>query len=368
MKAFAPYLFVAVSSASLALAQQPAADEITKDGVVTGTVQITFGTRSDVDKDGNPNKGAQDVYKFDLKALDVTTITGSVYRRPRIKSWGLTQQDAGLRFDLNYSTINKDKPTDPPKLTAKLGGVVPLDVSKGTYILDGNKDSPLRLDASAVKAGAVDNFRGIIQGKSPDKKSLKEMVLKFTTGGTGKSFTVKKADPLYFNGITLAAGPYGYLLQTTVNGALVYNYDSGSYLTNDLTFVSSGGGKDETDRVQGTIAWIKDKDYASNGKSYYDFNLKFNEDKLGKKTDESAVFAAADDESAIFAVDNSVPSLTGRVAYEDQGDRVDDEGETVIIPKTSKVTYQLNANKLTKRQIHNFLKLWILISGPTNDE
>ena len=40
----------------------------------------------------------------------------------------------------------------------------------------------------------------------------------------------------------------------------------------------------------------------------------------------------------------------------------------MIVPHTSKLTYQLNANKLTKRQVHNFLKLWILVSGPTSDE
>src|SRR5262249_16512004 len=125
MKAFLPYLSLAVFSGSLALAQQPAADEVTKDGVVTGTVQITFGTRTDVEKDGNPDKGAQDVYKFDLNVVD-SPVTGSIFRRPRVKSWGLTQQDAGLRFDLNISTRNPKAPNDPPRLTAKIGGIVPL--------------------------------------------------------------------------------------------------------------------------------------------------------------------------------------------------------------------------------------------------
>ena len=34
----------------------------------------------------------------------------------------------------------------------------------------------------------------------------------------------------------------------------------------------------------------------------------------------------------------------------------------------SKITYNLNANKLTKQQVMNFFKLWIVSVGPTNDE
>jgi hypothetical protein len=67
-------------------------------------------------------------------------------------------------------------------------------------------------------------------------------------------------------------------------------------------------------------------------------------------------------EDAFFAVDNSVPSLTGNVAYTD----------TMIggkdVPASSKVEYSLNANKLTKQQVVNFFKLWMIAVGPTNDE
>ena len=34
----------------------------------------------------------------------------------------------------------------------------------------------------------------------------------------------------------------------------------------------------------------------------------------------------------------------------------------------SGVTYNLNANKLTKQQVMNFFKLWMIAVGPTNDE
>ena len=75
---------------------------------------------------------------------------------------------------------------------------------------------------------------------------------------------------------------------------------------------------------------------------------------------EAAAFEKMSDEDAFFAVDNSVPCLTGRITYVDTM-----SGETVT---SSKVEYRLNANKLTKQQVMNFFKLWMLAVGPTNDE
>ena len=37
-------------------------------------------------------------------------------------------------------------------------------------------------------------------------------------------------------------------------------------------------------------------------------------------------------------------------------------------PTSSKVTYALKANKLSKQQVMNFFKLWLVAIGPTNDE
>ena len=68
------------------------------------------------------------------------------------------------------------------------------------------------------------------------------------------------------------------------------------------------------------------------------------------------------DEDAFFAVDNSMPALTGRISYVDAMTGEDSP------PSSSKVTYALNANKLTKQQIMNFFKLWLICVGPTNDE
>ena len=68
------------------------------------------------------------------------------------------------------------------------------------------------------------------------------------------------------------------------------------------------------------------------------------------------------DEESFFFVDDTVPCLTGKVNYVDT---MPAGGES---PISSKITYNLNANKLTKQQVMNFFKLWIVSVGPTNDE
>ena len=54
--------------------------------------------------------------------------------------------------------------------------------------------------------------------------------------------------------------------------------------------------------------------------------------------------------------------MTGRIEY------VDTFISGGTTPSSSKITYHLNANKLTKQQIVNFFKLWVLCTGPANDE
>jgi len=68
---------------------------------------------------------------------------------------------------------------------------------------------------------------------------------------------------------------------------------------------------------------------------------------------------------AIPRVDNSIPCLTGKVSYVDTFISSSDEE---LSPAKSKITYELNANKLTKTQLVNFFKLWLIGIGPINDE
>jgi len=98
------------------------------------------------------------------------------------------------------------------------------------------------------------------------------------------------------------------------------------------------------------------------GKYQYEAKKKEVEEKNKKAGTEGQAFEKMSDEDAFFAVDNSIPCLTGRISY------VDTFASNPDLPASSKVTFALDANKLTKQQIMNFFKLWMVCVGPTNDE
>jgi hypothetical protein len=165
-----------------------------------------------------------------------------------------------------------------------------------------------------------------------------------------------------FENIILAKGPSNNYPRTTVNGRLDYDYETGNWYTDGIRFTYNLDGKDFEDVVTGSIKWVEDPDRKANGKGYYEFNLRFNEEKNKKAGNEGAAFEKMSDEDAFFAVDNSIPCLTGRISY------LDTFSSNPDLPASSKVTFALDANKLTKQQAMNFFKLWMVCVGPTNDE
>src|SRR5262249_24672052 len=201
---------------------------------------------------------------------------------------------------------------------------------------------------------------GRLIGKAEKKENLAEYHYKRLIGGQERTVTVKKVDPMRFDNIELAKGPVPIYPRTVVNGRLDYDYEVGNYMTDGIRFKYSLNGKDYEDVVTGSIRWVPDASRTTNGKGHYEFNLRFNEEKNKPASGESAAFAKMSDEEAFFFVDNSVPCLTGNIEYVDTGD--------MDAPSSSKVTYSLRANKLTKQQIMNFFKLWMICVGPTKDE
>ena len=345
---------------------------LTEQNVIAGTMTIDFATRTNPDTSGDlkkdsPALGVKDSYKFDLNVAKTTEYTGEIVRQPKLYSsiLGRTKQDGRLYYNVNIAVLNP-KDLTQKKTVGKWVGEAPLDAATGTYDLAGGQanQSPLRIAVETVgKAqGFTDPFGGKFVGKAEKKESLGSTFFTRMVGGKEVKLEVKKSDPMTFQGVELAKGPSTIYPRTVVNGKLDYDYETSNFLTDGITFGYSVDGKDYADKMTGSIKWVEDANYKTNGKGSYEFNLRFNEDKNKPAHGEAAAFEGQSDENAFFAVDNSLPCLTGTVEYTDG-----------FVPGTdtvasSKVVYKLNANKLTKQQIVNFFKLWMIAVGPTNDD
>jgi len=354
---------------------QPAGQDqmISEEDVVAGTMDIQFNTRTNQDSsgdllDGSAAVGATDNYKFNLVVAKTTEFDGNITRQPNLYSKTLRKlkQGASLGFNVNLSVRNP-RDLKQKRTIGKMVGGVPVDEKSGAFVLDaaGFKEvSPLRIvvDTVGQQQGFTDNFGGRIYGKAEKKESLAGYSYKRLVGNKTIEVKVTKVDPMRFENVQLAKGPSTAYPRAAVNGRLDYDYETGNWLTDGIKFRYNLNGQDVEDVVTGTIKWVEDPDRATNGKGHYDFNLRFNEDKNKSTKTEAAAFEKLNDEEAFFAVDEDLPSLTGRIDYQDTFI----SGGTT--PSQSKVTYHLKANKLTRQQVMNFTKLWILCASPTNDE
>jgi hypothetical protein len=356
---------------SPAMAQDTKDNTITEDKVIAGTMDIDFATRTNLDTSGDlkeksPAIGAKDAYKLAMTVAQTTKFSGTIYRQPNLftKNLGRKKQDALITYDITLSVLNP-KDLKQEKAVGKWVGTMPIDPTSGAYNLGGGaaKDSPLRINVDAVgKAAAfVDKFSGRLIGKAEKKDSLAGYTYKRIIGDKTVVKVAKKVDPMRFEAITLAKGPSENYPSTGVSGRLDYDYETSNWFTDGIHFTYNLDGKDMVDNVTGSIKWVEDPDYKTNGKGFYEFNIRFNEDKFKKAGSEADAFKNMSDEDAFFAVDNTIPCLTGRITYQDTMGG----GEE---PTASKITYALNANKLTKQQIMEFFKLWMIAIGPTNDE
>lgn len=371
---FVPTLGVLVIGAVLA-APAVYAQELellTEPGVIAGTMDIDFKTRTNLDTsgkfvEGSPALNAADEYSFSLRVAKTTEFSGKINRQPNIytKTLRRVEQAAALGFDITMSVLN---PQDmkQKKAVGKWVGKVPIDTASGAYdLLGGSKDErPLRIQVDAMgKASAfTDGFAGRLVGKAEKKDNLAAYTYTRLVGKKEVKIVVKRSDPMKFEGIELAKGPAETYPRTRVNGRLDYDYETGNWYTDGIRFKYSLNGKDFEDVVTGSIKWVEDPDRKSNGKGQYEFNLRFNEDKNKSAKSEADAFGQMSGEDAFFVVDDSIPCMTGTIAY------VDTMAPGKDVPSSSKVTFNLNANKLNKQQIMNFFKLWMVCVGPTNDE
>jgi hypothetical protein len=347
--------------ASSAFAQEP--EKVTQPGIISGTMDIDFRSRKNLNDKGQPQRGQADIYTVALNVVKTTEFKGTIQRLPYIAGiLGYQEQKGQLVYGVDLAVINPVDMTQK-KTIGKWVGTVPIG-KDGVYAIDGQPDSPHRIAVDAIGRAAAftDKFGGRLIGKSKKPSSAVTYIRKLA--GKEVKVEVKNTDPMRFESMILAQGPAQSYPRTTVNGNLDYDYETGNYYTNGIRFAYNSNGKDVEDLVTGSIKWVEDPNREANGKGQYEFNLRWNEATAKPATTEADAFAKLSDEEAFFAVDNSLPALTGTIAYEDQmvgsGDK--------RVPGSSKVKYSLNANQLTKVQVMNFLKLWLVCVGPTNDE
>ena len=178
------------------------------------------------------------------------------------------------------------------------------------------------MDAIGKAPAFTDKFGGklIGKGKKADRDDLYP-----PAAGKQVKVEVKNSDPMRFESLALAMGPAQSYPRTVVNGNLDYDYETGNYYTNGIRFIYQLNGKEMEDVVTGSIKWVEDANRATNGKGQYEFNLRWNEAKKPSRRREADAFAKMSDEEAFFAVDNTVPSLTGTITYEDPMTTVGDK-------------------------------------------
>lgn len=367
-------LVVGLSLAAPALAQQSVKEIPADKAKVTGTVTIDYNSRSERLQNNVDNYEVRD-----LAIADLFTLGGTIQRVP----------EKSLTYSLKMDVINPANPGQVAKDAAIMRGDFSID-SKGVYSPDAGQ---LRIDV--VKGSQSSNkFSGSIQGravvrwwdiKAKLKTAAKEANKVYSRYVDGKvvNIQVKNPDPLRFEGLGLAAGPFSFLVPTKVTGTLDYDYELGNWLTDQagVTFTYTIGDKVIADKVTGSIRFAQEAGNFTDAKGkkqaytgYYDYNLRFNEPPVNKDQGMFGGDATKADTDAFFSSsDTSKPGIYGHVYYNDSETgckkATDSEGKTKCVgPTHSEITYDLKTVGLNYQQLSNWMKLELLVIGPFTDE
>ena len=341
-------------------------------GRITGEVAVDFGSRKLSGATG------VDIYTVNnLKAADLMVLNGAINRTP----------DKSLSYSVKFDLFNPKNPAQVAKEAAILRGDVIIDQT-GRYDPAAGK---LRIDVvKGTQSSAA--FRGGLQGREVTrwwelteqmKKAQKAAAKEYSRVVEGKTITitVKNADPLKFDGLVLATGPFSYLPETTVRGSLDYDYELGNWLldNNGLTLNYQLGEKVINDRITGSIRYAEEEGNTTvDGKKvaytgYYEYNLRFNEE--AQKTD-AAFFegdASAQNDAFFSTADQSKPGIYGKVYFTDEEDNCkmvkSEEGSMKCVgPTKSLLTYDLKTTGLTYAQLAAWMKIEQFVIGPFTDE
>lgn len=343
-------------------------------GRVTGEMTIDYASRSERSSSG--------VDTYELKKLtvaDLFIMRGQVQRQPGER----------MTYSIKFDVFNPANPGQVATDVAILRGDLPID-KRGRYLpADGN----LRIDV--VKGQQTSSrYGGVLQGRRVTKwwdvaerlraaKTDAEKIYSRVVEGKTVSITVKNPDPLGFESLALAAGPFSYLTAVKVNGNLDYDYELGNWLTdaNGLNFYYTIADRPYTDRVTGSIRYVEEEGRFADPTGqmreytgYYDYNLRWNEQATSQDASFFPSAGGQSDPDAFFASnDQTKPGVYGRVYYKDSEDYCkkvkNDKGEDECVgPTRSEVVYDLKAVGLNYQQLAAWFKMEPLALGPLTDE
>jgi len=372
--ALAAALGVGASGAALAQASRAVTLIPDDKDKVVGSIAIDYNSRSE------RSQSAIDDYTIqDLAVADLMIMKGDIQRVP----------DQKLTYSVRFDVVNPQNPAQVAHDAAILRGDMAIDAG-GRYDPENGR---LRLDV--IKGNqATSRFTGGIQGREVVRwwqigkrlnKAGAEAVKAYSRFVDGKVVTiqVKNPDPLRFESLGLAAGPFSFLVDAKVSGVFDYDYELGNWLTDQagLQFTYSVGDTIVSDHVSGSIRYVEEAGQFTDAKgkthaytSYYDYNLRFNEPPVNK---DAALFggdtAQADTDAFFSAADQTKAGLYGRVYYADSETdckkATNDKGESKCVgPTHSDVFYDLHGVKLSYEQLANWMKLEQLVIGPFTDE
>lgn len=328
-----------LAATAFAQAPAPAAAPILKPLAITGTLAISFASRSE-----RAPAGTVDTYTLNVNVANSAVFRGTITQRPFIKNTLSANQTGLLVFSLDTAVVNPNNPSQT-KDVGRFFGNVPVD-ERNVYRFD---DGFLKISVLPIgqAKGFESRFTGLALGKPPAVSGvakLRQDTLRLVSG-KGGAVTLKNYDIMRFQNCVLAAGPVQIYPDVTVVGDMVFDYDRSIWYFKSVTLSYAQEGVRKVDVLTGTIRWIEDANRKANGLGHYDFDIRVNE----PPPSEAAVFGATADESSFFASDDAIPGLTGSMSYKDSM-----SGDTVT---SSTVQIDLHSNKLTKQQVMSLAKL-----------
>jgi hypothetical protein len=294
--------------------------------------------------------GVADEYTFGINISNSASFNGNIKHLPYIagKVYGVAQNST-LTYDLTIDAFHPKNPAIKVNV-GRLYGVVPI-TPEGLYNFQ-NGTLQMGINAVGSAPSFQSSFGGTVQGKPLIKRSKgwfdtisDTLTIKRNVNGQNVAISVKKYDKMSFQSHKLAQGPALSYPEATVNGVMIYDYSRYIWYFDNVTVTYFLNGRQYADRLTGNILWQESPTRKTDGKGSYIFDIRVNE----PPPNEAATFAEAADESAFFAVNSNVPSLSGTMDYKDTM-----QGETVTF---SNVDINVMGNKLTKQSVMNVFKL-----------